>query len=698
MGFFKNIGSAVNKAMENMYGVQQQSDLNNMKTLLLKPQNVDIADYSRYIGNRTFDSIKNKKSNNKILYENPFILPSFMMRSMNTYRYVYKVPTVIHTNDINNSNNDKEVKLKKEYRAFSTVPSMFNPLFGVQVIGITDNVPLLNDSIGIENSDTTDGTPSYRMKNIDKNITNCTIKELVKLSSQKDSILGQARYRYADFMYCKDLGKLANNHLITLRKFSRPIGDNISVTTTGDGNSPFETDGDVGRLVTWFGTEDNKLENILKYTVKASWKQLNAEIQELPSKEDDKNRGIFGTIANTLSATNTAGSVYGMGSNNTLWNKLAAHVINKSRLLNTFGVHYNEDANTENSDMMRNYDQHKIYTPKNTVQDTYIYEGKLTMNQEITLKFCYKLRGYENINPKSAFLDLLGNILEVTYRRGKFWGGSRKIIGPQKNYPAWKKFETLKQKGVNATQDILVDLLNGQLNIPSLISKGIDSLKNLASNFSDALKSAKNFISSPSFNNMLSAIAGNTLGRPSMYAFNSLLSGDDVGLWHLTVGNPKNPIVSIGNLILDEATIEQGGPLGLDDFPSELTVTVKLKPGRSRDSTEISRMYTKGVGSIYMSNVNVPAGYYYGYTEPSTKTQNETTQSKNINNTKTDPFKYGKDLLANANIEPLNINGINDNDVGESYNNFSIDTNNMLYALTNQSRIKAIQENIDEIA
>ena len=33
-------------------------------------------------------------------------------------------------------------------------------------------------------------------------------------------------------------------------------------------------------------------------------------------------------------------------------------------------------------------------------------------------------------------------------------------------------------------------------------------------------------------------ILKNTLGRPAVYAMDSLLTGDDVGLWHVTRGNP----------------------------------------------------------------------------------------------------------------------------------------------------------------
>ena len=71
-------------------------------------------------------------------------------------------------------------------------------------------------------------------------------------------------------------------------------------------------------------------------------------------------------------------------------------------------------------------------------------------------------------------------------------------------------------------------------------------------------------------------------------------------LWGVTRGNPRSPIASIGNWSITETQVQQWGPLGIDDFPTELKVTVTLKHARPRDSVAMERMYTKGVAAIYM--------------------------------------------------------------------------------------------------
>jgi hypothetical protein len=64
-------------------------------------------------------------------------------------------------------------------------------------------------------------------------------------------------------------------------------------------------------------------------------------------------------------------------------------------------------------------------------------------------------------------------------------------------------------------------------------------------------------------------------------------------MWHVTVGNPANPIISIGNMILAKTDVELYGPLGFDDFPTKLKVTCTLKPARQRERIEMMAMFSR---------------------------------------------------------------------------------------------------------
>lgn len=642
-------------------------------------------------------TVKNKRStirrtNEFITIENPLKFSSDVLNSINKYRFMFK--KAVRTNTIrytvvddskdttSGGNNTQHI----DYINEASTPALFNPWYSVSTKGFSASVPLIvssadestDISIGRIQDIRDDGKPKDNVdsstqadtnseksktvetwtemkvnlapqsKNID--LSDCSIDTLVKLSEQratsligkKEAIseLGVAKYRYIDFMFCRDLGKIPNNHLLTLRKFTRPVGDNIN-TRLPKSDTPynFNQSMDVGRLVTWFGNGDNKLEDIIKYNYVATFKPLDSKIQPVDSKEDEESTGIIGKMVNTINPRyNQAMSQGRTGSHNFI-SQLGGRYLSTS---------FARGGQYERHEIFTPYDQHKVYEPKNTIQSTHVYEGKLTFSQEFTIKFSYKLRAYDNINPRAAFLDLIGNILAVTYRSGTFWGGSRMFRGAPPNKVGTAKVNAFLDRTFDTLGGIGNNLLSGNLDIGGTLGSIWGAVKQIAS---DAFNTAKSLAlgntstkgKSPlqvigaivKHTGLWSGVQGmikNGLGRPAVYALDSLLTGDNVGLWHLTIGNPRNPIMSIGNLIIDKSEITQSGPLGLDDFPTDLMVSVSLKHGRPRDSAEIQKMYTKGSGPIYTPLGAKAASNFYkltstNYSADITKDKNDTENS-----------------------------------------------------------------------
>ena len=637
---------------------------------------------------------KNKRStirrtNEFITIENPLKFSSDVLNSINKYRFMFK--KAVRTNTIrytvvddskdttSSGNNMQHI----DYINEASTPALFNPWYSVSTKGFSASVPLvvLSDD---ESKDETiyriqdirdDGKPkdnansstqtdtssenqttkekwvqmkvnlAPQSKNID--LSDCSIDTLVKLSEQRAtslvggaciSELGVAKYRYIDFMFCRDLGKIPNNHLLTLRKFTRPVGDNIN-TRLPKSDTPynFNQSMDVGRLVTWFGNGDNKLEDIIKYNYVATFKQFDSKIQPVDSQEDEESTGIIGKMVNTINPRyNQAMSQGRTGAHNFI-SQLGG------RYLSTSYANFARGGQYERHEIFTPYDNHKVYEPKNTIQSTHVYEGKLTFSQEFTIKFSYKLRAYDNINPRAAFLDLIGNILAVTYRSGTFWGGSRMFRGAPPNKVGTAKVNAFLDRTFDTLGGIGNNLLSGNLDIGGTLGSIWGAVKQIAS---DAFNTAKSLAlgntstkgKSPlqvigaivKHTGLWSGVQGmikNGLGRPAVYALDSLLTGDNVGLWHLTIGNPRNPIMSIGNLIIDKSEITQSGPLGLDDFPTDLMVSVSLKHGRPRDSAEIQKMYKKGSGPIYTPLGAKAASNFYKLT--STKYSANITKDEN---------------------------------------------------------------------
>lgn len=500
-------------------------------------------------------------------------------------------------------------------------PSLFNPYYGVQAAGITSGVPLLDtqtskDDISAKSNRKGSKAKIHKHVNVGVNIDDCSIANLVALSKRKLSALGHAKYKYTDFMYCLEVGKISNNHLITLRRFNYPIGDNIFGETTLDDESNMSVVGEIGRLVTWFGTEDNKLEDILRYSYASTWKTLEAKIQELPSQETASERGVMGGLVNLFSPA---------------YNKATERGIAPSALSLVLGTG-GSDAFLDSAPYADNpavngscYDNNRVYEPQDTLRSMEVPEGKLEFSHEFTLVFNYKLRGYENINAKSALLDLLANILVVTYKTGTFWPGEQRIIGAPPNPSGWKKVEEFKKDAFESGATFIQKMLAGDSfsdaanSLLSGLSDAINSNFGIdlssVSSFGDLANVAKDIIGragDAGFGGALKGMIGNQLGRPAVYAFDSLLTGDNTGLWHVTIGNPLNPIAVMGNLIMTNAEISHSGPLGLDDFPTDLKVTVTLKHARPRDSVDIQRMYTWGRTAIY-GKIGADANFKYPF-------------------------------------------------------------------------------------
>jgi hypothetical protein len=236
-------------------------------------------------------------------------------------------------------------------------------------------------------------------------------------------------------------------------------------------------------------------------------------------------------------------------------------------------------------------DSTKVYGPVDVINKTKKRKRGLVFEQKFTLTFDYELRSYYGVNSKAAMMDLLANILATTYTHGTFWGGERRFMGAI-------------QDNIFANLPIYKLADSGGLNNPSAVLDAfIDSVHQGAQAFTDGTEGES---TKDKIKNLAKDIGGmllggmlNKLGRPHKYAIASLISDAPVGCWHLTIGNPKSPILEVGNLVCTGSEIVHYGPLGLDDFPTGIRVTVNLEHGKPRDIVGIEQMYGRGDSRIY---------------------------------------------------------------------------------------------------
>lgn len=393
--------------------------------------------------------------------------------------------------------------------------------------------------------------------------------EWSRTGKSKNSI----EYAWEDFLWCKNYGKVPNNHMITLRRFGSPINDNLINPLAN--NTP-----DIGRLICWMDGDKNKLEEILKFKVKFNWKEFKSEIQTYQGSSGYGGNGGGGSlIGKILGATDTAGSNQALkGTNN--------------------------DGHDPYSNMTN-----KTLGPINVIDKMMVRDRGLVFEQQIKLVFEYEMRSIDGINEKVAFLDLLMNVLAVTYNRGDFWGGAKRFVGGART------------SNPIAGQDGMAMLAGGDWG---------GFLGKLADGFSSRINelTGGKGLSLEGLGNALKSVGGNVMargagaamdkmGRPQAQATMALLTGEDTGEWHITVGNPARPILSLGNMILENTDLQFMGPLSKDDFPTKLQVTCTLKPARPRDRDDVQMMFApNNQERLYGSAMDYVKKTYYGVVGP----------------------------------------------------------------------------------
>lgn len=420
------------------------------------------------------------------------------------------------------------------------------------------------------------GNTVYQKININ-DLKNPTVTQIIERTSALTDNYAY-RYQYSDFALAKYYGKLPNNMLITLRRFSYPAADDIVTpqALSADGKTMEKIQQpDIARAVTWLGeAPGNNMADILKFSNGYGWKDAESTVQTLNSQQGASS-GKFGSIVEgnkILSAMANAGSGR---------DAVAANANKQNAGFDAFSATY----------------PNHVFGPMNVIKNVLVREQGLKFEQEFTLKFEYELRAFEGANPKIMMLDQLANILALTYNNAPFWGGSVRYIGDGSVAKPLGNLSKLREGDYLGFAGSIVDDMGKMFKGAGAgFSGAAGALMN--GDVGGALGALKD---NKFLNNLIGGMAMDMFNTPQGgQAAASLLTGDPTGNWHLTVGNPLNPIMVIGNLCMTDCEITFEGGMGIQDFPEHMTAVIKLKPGRPRDKAEIESMFNSGRGRFYV--------------------------------------------------------------------------------------------------
>ncbi len=442
---------------------------------------------------------------------------------------------------------------------------------------------------------------------------------------------GRTPYHFTDFIFCKHWNIVPNNRMITLRRYPAPIIDNLKFPGMDGAMNPgiqgddtehqrmvdgeveinsagasavddigYQDQGSGKRIefppmataITYFGEEtENSLNEILKFTAGLNWAEVEANMHEVNTKNtpdaDAGPGGLFGGLTQMA-------KMFNVGQGN--WNQEA--VLNQGNL----PPDPYQDGPYEN----------RILGPVNRISKVKRREAGIEYENDISLTFNYVARPVGGINPKAVLLDILSNFLVIGTASAAFWGGQHRFMGNPIQYPFIGGEEGMKQwysgdplgwatnSGTNFVRGTIgfggsaLESIKGFFN--NILGRG-----NTEGGLMGGLKNIFTGIGEGASGELIKSYAANkSSGQiPYLTGLKALLIGEPVGEWHVTVGNPFNPIAMIGNLICDNIEVEFGDELGPDDFPTELKVKVNLKHGMARDRDAIQSIFNRGMGRIY---------------------------------------------------------------------------------------------------
>ena len=406
-------------------------------------------------------------------------------------------------------------------------------------------------------------------------------------------------------------------------------------------------------VVTYAGDDTgNKFSDLLSFTTGINWIDAKSEIWEVSGDDGDdpqatidsmfENGGFTGTTKSYTTALFNLGSM--------VTNK----VLSFGKMATAINGTVTESQGAGDKRLAAQMDPYndgtyanRIQGPLDRIDEVKRRKEGIIFEQSFNIKCEYTTKSIGGINPKAAMLDVLSNCMEMVSPTAVFWGGGHRFMLSPHFYPfhdgGWrdnfmKKLYDGKIFGHGGAMEYVLSGVrrfgtkNGEFswdNITSsfgnILGTGLACISAIVSSVSSALfgegtnvftslldkgadtvsggdgKAAKAKANNmfKNLNNMWRNKVLATSLAPSIRNMHALLTGDPVGEWHLTVGNPLNPIMVVGNLICEKMQVQWNDELGPDDFPTGLTVTYTLQHGMRRDKPAIQSMFNRGMGAIY---------------------------------------------------------------------------------------------------
>ena len=396
----------------------------------------------------------------------------------------------------------------------------------------------------------------------------------------------------ADFAYLRDLGLYPMNRMWILRRY--PEGTDVQNNLTEVTSTPIAT------VIGWIKPTE---EQFLGVSFNESWTTINKRFDQVLFDIMEKEFGIKMSAMASLPGF-TQGILFSF--------------LQKMGLLADSNGEVNKNKTTYNAYNIPLGDPNL-----NTAAATRMTDGSVTGDQNLksqlsfNLETVYEQKFIGDVDPGSAMLDILQNLKVMgTSDMNFIYNPKSKIIKSltdaakstgTNQVNAWENFvKTTITSFLDALTEVLksaVDAVGGK--------SGGDTAQNNTSSGSTAsttasANAAADGIRSILNNGLVNSILASTVKKWKW----PLIGGIGVGTgqsttpWHLTLGNPRNPFFSIGNMIVRKCELKFNNDFSFNDMPTRITASITVEQGRDLGGQEILMAFNNGVDRVYSTEDN----------------------------------------------------------------------------------------------
>jgi len=365
-----------------------------------------------------------------------------------------------------------------------------------------------------------------------------------------------------DFAYLRDYGVYPNNRLVVVRRFKSPVQDDL----TNVDQKPIST------LVSWFEGEKSPLK--ISFGEKYENGQGNlVELLDSMLNTDKLGGGIKALDSFFQGGVPFSGFSEGL-----------QYELLKQLGLTDKGL---QNVPSGNPNLIQESKKRRL------VGDS----GGSSMDTKIDIDFetTYEQKFIGGTDPTLVYLDIINNILRFGGSESNFYinGKGGELIRSFLN--KFRKGEWLQ--AITIIVNAIVDLMG------KIVTQLFGAIKEITS-AAGALAQGDTDPITSIVSDALSTIGGAVISkyRVQIGGIVSSLTGEPSTPWHVTIGNPKSPIFSSGDMYTQNVTIEMGEVLAFNDLPSNITVSCTLSNARSMGIQEIFAKFNSGKARSYQIN------------------------------------------------------------------------------------------------